>query len=79
MAMDAKWRYAGVTIVLGSSLGAAAGLLAGQIASTLAIGIAMVGILIGSALARGAFAERPASPAKLRPTTNHQPSVLGKE
>jgi hypothetical protein len=78
--MISKWRFAGVTIVLGASLGAAAGLLAGQLDRTLAIGIAMVGILIGSAMARGSFTDiRPATPANARPTTNDQPPVLGKE
>ncbi len=79
--MDSKSRFAGVIIVLGASLGAAAGLLLGQVDRFLAAGIAMVGILIGSALARGAFsAGRSAvSPADARPTTNDQRPFSGKE
>ena len=78
--MEAKWRYAGVITVLGASLGAAVALLIGQIDRTLAVGIAMVGILIGSAIARGSFTEtRPASPQGVQPTTNDQRPISGKE
>ena len=79
--MEPKWRYAGVTIVLGATLGAAAGLLAGMLARFLAVGIAMVGILIGSAMARGDFqsSQRSVPAPGPQPTTNDQPPVLGKE
>ncbi|HXZ26634.1 MAG TPA: hypothetical protein VEG08_01405 [Terriglobales bacterium] len=79
--MDSKSRFAGVIIVLGASLGAAAGLLLGQVDRFLAVGIAVVGILIGSALARGSFADSPppASPVSVPPTTNDQRPFSGKE
>ena len=79
--MTSSSRYAGVIIVLGASLGAAAGLLFGQIDRFLAVGIAMVGILIGSAIARGTFADTrdQASPLSVRPTTNDQRPISGKE
>jgi predicted lysophospholipase L1 biosynthesis ABC-type transport system permease subunit len=79
--MESKWRYAGVITVLGASLGAAAGLLAGQLDRVLAVGIALVGILMGSAIARGGFQSDPRlvpDPGP-RPTTNDQPPISGKE
>ena len=76
--MNSKSRFAGVIIVLGASLGAAAGLLMGQVDRFLAVGIALVGILIGSALARG-FPGAQASPATARQTTNDQQPLSGKE
>ena len=79
--MESKWRYAGVITVLGASLGAAAGLLAGQLDRALAVGIALVGILIGSALARGSFHSDPrlAPDPGPRTTTNDQRPISGKE
>lgn len=81
--MNSKSRFAGVIMVLGASLGAATGLLLGQVDRFLAVGIAMVGILIGSALARGDFMASRSSSALTargeRPTTNDQRPVLGKE
>ena len=79
--MNSKSRFAGVIIVLGASLGAATGLLLGQVDRFLAVGIAMVGILIGSALARGDFrpSRAPAPPESPRPTTNDPRPILGKE
>ncbi|HYX70915.1 MAG TPA: hypothetical protein VE825_17400 [Terriglobales bacterium] len=79
--MTSRSRYAGVIMVLGASLGAAAGLLFGQLDRFLAVGIAMVGILIGSAIARGSFHSDPRlvpDPGS-RPTTNDQRPVFGKE
>ena len=78
--MESKWRYAGVISVLGASLGAAVALLIGQIDRSLAVGIAMVGILIGSAIARGSFRDtQPAAPAGAQPAGNEQRPISGKE
>jgi len=77
--MHTKSRFAGVIMVLGASLGAATGLLLGQVDRFLAVGIALVGILIGSALARGEFHAAPASSATARATINDQRPLSGKE
>jgi len=50
---------AGATIALLTSLVAATGIIAGYLRVPIAVGVAMVGIVIGTALARGMFSRPP--------------------
>jgi len=52
-------RKIGIAIVLVSALAAAAGVITGYLSREVAVGIAVIGILIGSAMARGRFSNRP--------------------
>jgi hypothetical protein len=54
----------GVAIVLVDALGAAIGLVVGFLSVTTAVGIAVVGIVIGTGVARGAFSTKPDAPNK---------------
>jgi hypothetical protein len=49
---------AGAAIAILSALASATGLLLGQISSPIAVGIAVIGIVIGTGAARGMFSAR---------------------
>ncbi|MGA2856092.1 MAG: hypothetical protein ABSE40_04445 [Candidatus Sulfotelmatobacter sp.] len=52
-------RKLGTAITLVTAVGAALGVLAGYISITTAVGAAVIGIVIGTAVARGRFSSAP--------------------
>jgi len=52
-------RKLGAAIVLVAAIGAAIGVIAGYFNITLAVGVAVIGILMGTAVARGRFSTVP--------------------
>jgi len=52
-------RKLGTVITLVTAVGAALGVLAGYISITTAVGAAVIGIVIGTAVARGRFSSAP--------------------
>jgi hypothetical protein len=64
-------RIIGISIAVGVSIGAAIGMLFALTNIYVSAGIAMIAILMGSALARGGFGSKCKNPAEVR-TANDQ-------
>jgi uncharacterized membrane protein YfcA len=61
-------RKLGAAIVLVTAIGAAIGMIVGVLSITTAVGAAVIGILIGTAVARGMFSTEPNARKKIDPT-----------